>query len=158
MKTFSGVGVTPGRVAGPVRLMPPAIAEPAAGEVRPASTTAEQAADALRAAAKSVQADLKARAARATGDGKAVLEATALMAGDPMLLKAAVKLINAGSSAERAIWEAGDGVATMLLNLGGYMAERSHDVMDVRARIVAELRGVPAPGIPDGRGTVHPAG
>ena len=150
MKTFSGVGVTPGRVAGPVRLMPPAIAEPAPGEVRPADTTAEQAADALRAAAKSVQAELKARAARATGDGKAVLEATALMAGDPMLLKAAVKLINAGSSAERAIWEAGDGVATMLANLGGYMAERSHDVMDVRARIVAELRGVPAPGIPDG--------
>lgn len=150
MKTFSGVGVTPGRVAGPVRLMPPAIAEPVPGEVRPADTTAEQAADTLRAAAKSVQAELKARAARATGDGKAVLEATALMAGDPMLLKAAVKLINAGSSAERAIWEAGDGVATMLANLGGYMAERSHDVMDVRARIVAELRGVPAPGIPDG--------
>jgi phosphotransferase system enzyme I (PtsI) len=36
----------------------------------------------------------------------------------------------------------------MLHNLGGYMAERATDVLDVRARIVAELRGVPAPGIP----------
>ncbi|MDQ6753145.1 MAG: PEP-utilizing enzyme, partial [Actinomycetota bacterium] len=150
MKTFTGVGVTPGRVAGPVRWMPPAVAEPPAGEALAAGTTADQAADALRAAAKSVQAELKARAARATGDGKAVLEATALMAADPMLLKSAVKLLNAGSSAQRAIWDAGDGVATMLLNLGGYMAERSHDVLDVRARIVAALRGVPSPGIPDG--------
>jgi phosphotransferase system enzyme I (PtsI) len=36
----------------------------------------------------------------------------------------------------------------MLHNLGGYMAERATDVLDVRARIVAALRGVPAPGIP----------
>jgi phosphotransferase system enzyme I (PtsI) len=65
-----------------------------------------------------------------------------------MLIKAAVKLINAGSSAERAIWEAGESVAGMLRGLGGYMAERATDVLDVRARIVAGLRGVPAPGIP----------
>ena len=32
--------------------------------------------------------------------------------------------------------------------LGGYMAERVADVLDVRARIVSELRGLPAPGIP----------
>jgi phosphotransferase system enzyme I (PtsI) len=37
----------------------------------------------------------------------------------------------------------------MLHNLGGYMADRATDVLDVRARLVAELRGVPAPGIPD---------
>ena len=37
----------------------------------------------------------------------------------------------------------------MLITLGGYMAERATDVLDVRARIVAALRGVPAPGIPD---------
>jgi phosphotransferase system enzyme I (PtsI) len=65
-----------------------------------------------------------------------------------MLIKGAVKLINTGTSAERAIWEAGASVAEMLHNLGGYMAERAADVLDVRARIVAELRGVPAPGIP----------
>ncbi|MDJ0354947.1 putative PEP-binding protein [Paenarthrobacter sp. PH39-S1] len=149
MRTFQGVGVTPGRVIGPVRQMPPAVPAPAAGEGLDPGTTPEEAATALRTAAASVQTELKHRGSRASGDAKDVLEATALMAADPMLLKSAVKLINGGASAERAIWEAGDGVATMLLNLGGYMAERSHDVLDVRARIVAALRGVPAPGIPD---------
>ncbi len=71
------------------------------------------------------------------------------MAADPMLIKAAAKKIDAGLSAERAVWEAAEGVAAMLLQLGGYMAERAHDVYDVRARIVAELRGITAPGIPE---------
>src|SRR5699024_5251770 len=37
----------------------------------------------------------------------------------------------------------------MLEGLGGYMAERATAVRDVRARIVAELRGEQAPGIPE---------
>ncbi len=149
MQTFQGVGVTPGRVIGPVRQMPPAVPAPAAGEELEPGTTPEAATARLRTSAAAVQTELKHRAAQTSGDARDVLEATALMAADPMLLKAAIKLINGGASAERAIWDAGDGVATMLLNLGGYMAERSHDVLDVRARIVAALRGVPAPGIPD---------
>ncbi|MFI5084851.1 MAG: putative PEP-binding protein [Actinomycetales bacterium] len=149
MQTYSGVGVTPGRVVGTVRRMPAPISAPAAGETLAAGVSAEEARASLKSAALAVQAELRARAGAASGDGKAVLEATALMAADPMLLKAAGKLIAAGASTQRAIWEAGDGVASMLLNLGGYMAERSHDILDVRARIVAALRGVPAPGIPD---------
>lgn len=149
MQTYVGVGVTPGRVLGPVRIMPPALAAPPAGEKLASSTSAEAAAAALKDAAATVKRTLQERATRATGDGKAVLEATALMATDPMLLKAATKLINAGLSAERAIWDAGEDVAAMLISLGGYMAERSHDVLDVRSRIVASLRGVPAPEIPE---------
>jgi phosphotransferase system enzyme I (PtsI) len=83
-----------------------------------------------------------------------VLEATALMAADPMLVKGAVKLLDASAdggprSAERAVWESGAAVAAKLASLGGYMAERATDVLDVRSRIVAELRGLPAPGIPE---------
>jgi phosphotransferase system enzyme I (PtsI) len=128
--------------------MPKPISEPPAGEQLPAGATAEEATAALKAAAKAVHDELKARAETATGDGKAVLEATALMATDTMLLKAATKLIGRGTSGQRAIWEAGASVSEMLHNLGGYMAERATDVLDVRSRIVAELRGVPAPGIP----------
>ncbi|MDH6237672.1 phosphoenolpyruvate--protein phosphotransferase [Cryobacterium sp. CG_9.6] len=145
--TYTGVGVSPGRIIGSVRQMPRAVSEPPAGE-RLTHESPEAATDALRAAAKSVQAVLNDRAAGAAGAGRQVLEATALMAADPMLIKAAVKLITAGSSAERAIWDAAASVAEMLHNLGGYMAERVTDVFDVRSRIVAELRGVPAPGIP----------
>jgi phosphotransferase system enzyme I (PtsI) len=128
--------------------MPKPVSEPPAGEKLGADTSPEDAVVALKAAAQTVHDELKRRADTASGDGKAVLEATALMAKDTMLLKSATKLINAGTSPERAIWEAGASVSEMLHNLGGYMAERATDVLDVRARIVAELRGVPAPGIP----------
>lgn len=148
MQNFPGVGVSPGRIIGTIRQMPKPVSEPPAGEQLPAGVTAEEATAALKAAAKAVHDELKARAATVSGDGKAVLEATALMATDTMLLKSAAKLIGRGTSGQRAIWEAGASVSEMLHNLGGYMAERATDVLDVRARIVAELRGVPAPGIP----------
>lgn len=148
MQNLPGVGVSPGRIIGTIRQMPHPVSEPPAGERLAQDTTPETASAALKAAAGVVHDQLKARAATASGDGKAVLEATALMARDALLLKSAVKLINAGTSAERAIWEAGASVSEMLHNLGGYMAERATDVLDVRARIVAELRGIPAPGIP----------
>jgi phosphotransferase system enzyme I (PtsI) len=148
VQNFPGVGVSPGRIIGTIRQMPKPISEPPAGEQLPAGTTPEDAAAALKAAAGAVHDELKARADHATGDGKAVLEATALMAKDTMLIKGAAKLIARGTSPQRAIWESGSSVSEMLHNLGGYMAERATDILDVRARIVAELRGVPAPGIP----------
>ncbi|WP_426979661.1 phosphoenolpyruvate--protein phosphotransferase [Pseudarthrobacter sp. O4] len=148
MQNFPGVGVSPGRIIGTIRQMPKPISEPPAGEQLPAGVTAEAATAALKAAARAVHDELKARSVTVSGDGKAVLEATALMATDTMLLKSAAKLIGRGTSGQRAIWEAGASVSEMLHNLGGYMAERATDVLDVRARIVAELRGVPAPGIP----------
>ena len=149
MQNFPGVGVSPGRIIGTIRLMPKPISEPLAGERLPEGISPEDATAQLKAAAKAVHDELKERAVKATGDGKAVLEATALMATDTMLIKGAGKLIARGTSAERAIWESGASVSEMLLNLGGYMAERATDVLDVRARIVAELRGVSAPGIPE---------
>jgi phosphotransferase system enzyme I (PtsI) len=148
VQNFPGVGVSPGRIIGTIRQMPKPISEPPAGEQLAAGTTPEDATAALKAAAGAVHDELRARADHATGDGKAVLEATALMAKDTMLIKGAAKLIARGTSPQRAIWESGSSVSEMLHNLGGYMAERATDVLDVRARIVAELRGVPAPGIP----------
>jgi phosphoenolpyruvate-protein phosphotransferase (PTS system enzyme I) len=148
VSNLAGVGVSPGRIIGTIRQMPAPLSEPPAGQLLTPGTTADDAAAALKGAAAEVAAELRARAATAQPDAKAVLEATALMATDAMLIKSAVKLINAGASAERAIWESGASVAEMLVNLGGYMAERATDVLDVRARIVAALRGVPAPGIP----------
>ncbi|MHA7208992.1 phosphoenolpyruvate--protein phosphotransferase [Arthrobacter sp. MDT1-65] len=148
MVNFAGVGVSPGRVIGPVRHMPKSVGEPPAGERHETPDAPEQAVAALRTASKAVQEELKRRAEIAKGDAKGVLQATSLMAADPMLLKSATKLINNGISPARAVWEAGASVAEMLHNLGGYMAERTADVLDVRSRIVAELRGLPAPGIP----------
>ena len=96
MQQFHGVGVTPGRVVGPVRQMPAPVREPHANAPIPPGVTSESEAERIRAASKAVQAALKARAATATGDAKGVLEATALMAADPMLVKGAVKLLSPG--------------------------------------------------------------
>lgn len=155
VRQFSGVGVASGRVVGPVRQMPKPVQEPAEPQQGTARVTADVAVESQRIkdAAKAVQVELLSRAATLDGEGKEVLEATAMMATDPMLVKAAIKLLSAeiaggARTAERAIWEAGDGVAAKLKALGGYMAERVADVLDVRARIVSELRGLPAPGIP----------
>ncbi len=149
VQKFVGVGVFRGRAIAPIRHMPPALDEPPLGEKLESSTAPETAAATIKAAGASVKAALVERASRAEGAGKEVLEATAMMATDPMLIKGAIKLVNAGTSPQRAVWEAGESVAETLRNLGGYMAERSHDVLDVRSRIVAVLRGVPAPEIPD---------
>jgi len=148
MQNLKGVGVSPGRIIGTIRHMPPPVAEPQTQAQRSPEIRAEEAIEELKAAAIRVHEQLKDRASRAQSDAKAVLEATALMAKDSMLLKTASKKITAGLSAESAIWEAGQNVAEQLIALGGYMAERSTDVLDVRQRIVAELRGAPAPGIP----------
>lgn len=148
-KQFTGVGVSAGRVIGYVRRMPEPIVAPADGAPLPAGVSPEEETQRLAEASKAVAAGLKERAALATGDAQAVLKATALMASDRSLIKSATKLVAGGTCAESAIWEAADAVATQLTALGGYMAERAGDVLDVRARIVAELRGVPAPGIPD---------
>lgn len=153
MQTFSGVGVAPGRVLGPVRQMPKPVQEPRGNVNIPADVTVESQGQRIKDAAKAVQAELRARAATASGEGKEVLEATALMAADPMLVKSAIRLLSpeapgGARTAERAVWEAAATVAESLKALGGYMAERVADVLDVRARIVSELRGLPAPGIP----------
>jgi phosphotransferase system enzyme I (PtsI) len=148
VQQFTGVGVSPGRTVGPVVRMPDPIGEPAPAAPLPEDARPLQAAR-IGAAASVVKADLEARAAAATGEGKALLEATALMASDPTLVtSAAGKVTKAGTVPERAVWEAAGEVAAMLASLGGYMAERARDVQDVRDRLVAELSGRPAPGVP----------
>ena len=148
MRTIKGIGVSAGRVLGPSHRMPPPVAEPDADSRFGPDSSVDGEKERLKEAAETVRDDLKHRASTASGDAKAVLEATAMMATDPMLLKSAGKHINSGASADRAIWEAGMEVAAMLQSLGGYMAERTQDILDVRARIVAQLNGLPAPGIP----------
>lgn len=124
-QNFAGVGVTPGRVFGPVRQMPAPIHEPRAHVALPEGVNVASETERIKTAAKSVQAELKARASTASGEAKSVLEATALMAADPMLVKGAVKLLSAEAdggprTAERAVWDSGAAVAEKLKSLGGY--------------------------------------
>lgn len=149
MSTYKGVGVYAGRVIGPVLQMPDPIQEPKAGLKLADGETVESASARIQSAAEAVKADLLERAENAGRDGKAVLKSTSQMATDRALLKGAKKLVEKQNMApERAIWEAASDFATQMESLGGYMAERVTDIQDVRARIVAELTGQQAPGIP----------
>src|SRR4051812_40057420 len=144
---LSGVGVSSGRASGPVVRVAEPLGEPPATPA-PADAAAEAAR--IRPAADVVAERLLARAATVEGDAKAVLETTAAMASDPSLLAQAEKLVTDESlPAARAVHQAAGGFITTLQSAGGYMAERARDVQDVRDRLVAELLGLAAPGVPD---------
>ncbi|UVI35031.1 phosphoenolpyruvate--protein phosphotransferase [Brevibacterium spongiae] len=141
---FSGIGVVPGRVVAPALTMPEPVSAPVA---KPAPADPDAEAQRIREASAAVHAELRERAETVTGDARDVLKATALMAKDPTLVKTAIKRLSE-TDAETAIWTVAAETAAQLEKLGGYMAERAADVLDVRARLVARLRGVPAPGLP----------
>ncbi|WP_017884155.1 dihydroxyacetone kinase phosphoryl donor subunit DhaM [Leucobacter sp. UCD-THU] len=144
----ASLGVSPGRVAGRVVRMPGPVAEPPEGAALPEG---EREAESQRVgeAADAVAEALRARAARAGEEGRAILEAGAAIAADEDLREAARGRIGAGAAAPRAVWEAFGEAAEALRAVGGRTAERAADVFDVRARIVARLTGQQPPGLPD---------
>ena len=141
-----GVGVGRGVAVGPVLTMPEPLPEPA-------ETThgGDAAAEKAKVAAAVVTAagELQARAERADGAGREVIEAAIQMAQDPMLADDVNARIDAGTTGERAVFEGFRSFQEQLTALGGYMAERATDLGDVSQRIIAALRGVPVPGVPE---------
>jgi len=146
MTELTGTGVGRGVAVGPVRRMPEPLAEPT---TEPRTTPADEAEAEARAALGAVQQWLTARGAAAGGDAQEVLEAQAMMASDPALAADIVKRIGEGRSAERAVFEAFESFRVLLTSMGGYLGERAADLHDVAQRVIAHLRGVPAPGVPD---------
>lgn len=141
-----GVGIGRGIALGPVVRMPEPLPEPLdTTSALVASAEKERAAVSLAAAS----ALIRQRGERAGGTAKDVLDAQALMAEDPTLKDDITARIDAGKTAERAVFEAFAGFRDMLSALGGYMGERAGDLDDVSQRVVAHLAGVPAPGVPD---------
>ncbi|GLY36701.1 phosphoenolpyruvate--protein phosphotransferase [Amycolatopsis sp. NBRC 101858] len=144
---LSGVGVSPGRVAGPRVVVVADLREPDASAV---SGDLEAEAGKIGPAAESVAAALSDRARSVSGDARSVLETTAVMAADPALVASAERLVRDRSlPAPRAVWEAAGEFMTALQAAGGYLTERAADVADVRDRIVAALSGLAPPGVPE---------
>jgi phosphoenolpyruvate-protein phosphotransferase (PTS system enzyme I) len=99
-------------------------------------------------AVKAVADRLRERAAHATGSASEVLAATAMLAQDRAWLGTAEKKIHQGAPAVRATAEAVAQFVDMFTKMGGLMAERVTDLRDIRDRVVAELSGLPEPGVP----------
>lgn len=140
-----GVGVGRGIAVGPILRMPDPLPEPAAGS-HGGDVEAEFAT--VQTALAEVAAELASKGAKAGGEAQAVLEAASMMAQDPTLVDDVKVRIEAGRTGERAVFEAFTAFQDILTGMGGYMAERASDLADVSQRIIANLRGVPAPGVP----------
>ncbi|MGW5974465.1 phosphoenolpyruvate--protein phosphotransferase [Streptomyces sp. NPDC055186] len=145
--TLRGVGVSHGVAIGEVRHMGTAVLEPPARQIQAEEAEREQ--GRARKAVEAVAADLMARGNLAGGEAQAVLEAQAMMAQDPELMTDVERRISAGSTAERAVYDAFAAYRELLAAAGEYLAGRVADLDDVRNRIVARLLGVPMPGVPD---------
>jgi phosphotransferase system enzyme I (PtsI) len=102
----------------------------------------------LKSAAAAVADRLRARAAHATGVASEVLATTAQLAQDRAWLRDAEKRIVAGAPATRAVAGAVGKIADALAKAGDLMAERVTDLRDIRDRVIAELSGLPEPGVP----------
>jgi phosphotransferase system enzyme I (PtsI) len=146
MSDLLGTGVGRGVAHGPVLRMADPLGEPS---TEPLQGSADDAKQAVASALAAVAEDLTKRGQLAGGDAQAVLEAQALMAQDPTLLDDVHARIDGGTNPERAVFEAFGQFRDLLVGMGGYMGERAADLDDVAQRIVAKLRGVPAPGVPE---------
>ncbi|WP_423918562.1 phosphoenolpyruvate--protein phosphotransferase [Frigoribacterium sp. 2-23] len=143
---LQGVGVGRGVAVGPILRMPEPLPEPGS-DPRTADPAVEY--DGVLTALAAVATDLTARGEKAGGEAKDVLDAQALMAQDPTLTDDVKERIDNGLTGERAVFEAFQAFQEMLIGMGGYMAERATDLGDVAQRVIAALRGVPAPGVPE---------
>ena len=144
-----GRGVSPGRVAAPVVHIAPPLPEPDASTVVPVDRRDAEV-SAIEWAAVAVADQLRTRTAQATGEARAILDASRLLASDPELVSEATALVRAtGRSAARAVWETAAAHEKGLAALGGRMAERVADIRDVRDRIIAEILEVDMPGVPE---------
>ncbi|ACV08593.1 phosphoenolpyruvate--protein phosphotransferase [Jonesia denitrificans] len=148
--TVAGIGVCSGVVHGRVYHLTGPVIEPAPGvRLSPHDDHDAQAAR-IAQAAQDVHGELEDAARRSqVSSTRDMLEATALLAVDPTLLDSArERVLHDHLQPERAVWEAAGKVCEQFRELGGYFAERTSDIADVRDRIIAKLTGRLAPGLP----------
>lgn len=147
-QVLTGVPVVAGVAYAPV-IRPgarPSDALPPAADIDEAARPAEVIR--MKDAAAAVADRLRERAAHATGVASEVLATTASLAQDRAWLGDAEKRIAAGSTAEHAVGAAIAKIADALAKAGDLMAERVTDLRDVRDRVLAQLAGLPEPGVP----------
>ncbi|WP_083867899.1 phosphoenolpyruvate--protein phosphotransferase [Microbacterium sp. B24] len=146
MSELRGVGIGLGVAQGPVARMADPL--PAPSDV-PSTLTPDEELARVREAVAAVARELEERGSKAGGLARDVLEAQAMMAEDPTLDTEVSTRVNAGKTGEYAVHEAFASFRDTLAAMGGYLGERAADLDDVAQRVIARLRGLPAPGVPD---------
>ncbi|MEV8266725.1 phosphoenolpyruvate--protein phosphotransferase [Microbacterium sp. NPDC076911] len=146
MTEIRGVGIGLGVAQGPVARMAEPLPAPSDA---PSTTSQPEEASRVAEAVAVVARELEQRGAQAGGAAQDVLEAQAMMAEDPMLADEITSRLAEGKTGEWAVFDAFAAFRDQLTAVGGYLGERAADLDDVAQRVIAHLRGVPAPGVPD---------
>jgi len=144
--TLRGTPVVPGLAYGPVVL----VAQEVSAEAIAAYADhpdAESALAAYDAAAEAVAEGFVAKAARASGAATEVLTASAGLTRDKGLRQAVSARVEGGATLLDAVHGGVAQFVDVFTAMGGLMAERATDLLDIERRLVARLVGEPEPGV-----------
>src|SRR5690349_19588108 len=146
--TLRGTPVVPGLVYGPVVLVTQEVS-PAAIEAYGdgGHADAEAAMAAYDVAAAAVAEGFATKAARAGGAATEVLTASAGLTRDKGLRQAVATRVESGTRLLEAVHEGVAQFVDVFTAMGGLMAERATDLLDIERRLVARLVGKPEPGV-----------
>ena len=143
-----GTPVVPGVAYAPALLVHAEVSpEAVAAFDRGQYADADQALAAYDAAVGAVADGFARKAAAASGDAAQVLTASAGLARDKGLRGAVRKQLRGGDDLLAAVHAGVDQFVTVFTGMGGLMAERVTDLLDIERRIVARLVGAPEPGV-----------
>jgi len=141
-----GTPVVPGLAYGPVLLVTQEVSpEAVAAFAGPADVDGALAA--YDAAADAVAEGFTAKAARAHGAATEVLTASAGLTRDKGLRQAVATRLEGGIGLLEAVHEGVAQFVDVFTAMGGLMAERATDLLDIERRLVARLVGEPEPGV-----------
>ncbi len=147
-ESLTGTPVVPGVALGPV-VRVSAEVDPAAVEAfeKADSPSPEDSLQAYDDAVEAVASSLVARSKNASGSASEVLVATASLTRDKGLRSAVRKRLNAEEPPLTALRGAVEQFTTLFTQMGGLMAERVTDLLDIERRLTARLVGAAEPGL-----------
>ena len=143
-----GTPVVPGLAFGPVLRVTQEVSPDAVEAYGDGGyADAEEATTAYAVAAERVADGFTVKAARASGAATEVLTASAGLARDKGLRQAVAARVEGGMPLLEAVHAGVGQFVDVFTAMGGLMAERATDLLDIERRIVARLVGEPEPGV-----------
>ncbi len=146
--TLAGTPVVPGLAHGPALVARTDVSPDAIAAFDGSRLTEDEATARFDEVAGQVADGFAAKAGTASGAAAEVLTASAGLARDKGLRGAVVKQLKAGDDLLTAVQAAVESFVTIFTGMGGLMAERVTDLLDIERRMVARIVGEPEPGVP----------
>jgi phosphotransferase system enzyme I (PtsI) len=147
-RTLTGTPVVPGLAHGPALVARTDVSPDAIAAFDGSGLSEDEATARFDEVAQQVAEGFAAKAGKASGAAAEVLTASAGLARDKGLRGAVVKQLKSGDDLLAAVQAAIESFVTIFTGMGGLMAERVTDLLDIERRMVARIVGEPEPGVP----------